>query len=86
MQDKFDERDSFWDLAKLVPKKKESISSFATKSQVTDYTIPGSEKNPKKDTKLSFEKYTLKQWFLNSCIPQNPFIGKTDFWEPWRSF
>ncbi len=35
------ERDDFWDIDKLVPKKKKTVSPFVTKSVVKEITIPG---------------------------------------------
>ena len=96
MQDKFDERDEFWDLAKLVPKKKENILPFSTKSQVAEYVIPGAgeEKNAE-NTKISFEKYKSDASFEErSYIPENyplikqvtvkKFNDKYDFYDSFR--
>ena len=96
MQDKFDERDEFWDLAKLVPKKKENILPFSTKSQVAEYVIPGAgeEKNDE-NTKISFEKYKSDASFEErSYIPENyplikqvtvkKFNDKYDFYDSFR--
>ena len=57
MQDKNDDRDSFWDLAKLVPKKKENLSSFSSKPQASEYNIAGSDRAVSADTKLNFKNY-----------------------------
>lgn len=95
MQDKYDERDSFWDLAKLVPKKKENIQPFTTKSQATDYVIPGGEEKKSSDTKLSFEKYkTSLSCEERSFVPEHyplikrvtvrKFNDKYDFYDSFR--
>ena len=47
--DRNEEKDGFWDIEKLIPKKKTaSLSPFVTKPTVTDYSIdlPKSEKDP----------------------------------------
>ena len=51
-QDK--ERDDFWDLDKLVPKKQSTSSPFATTSQVKEHNIAGSDGTSSAERNLSF--------------------------------
>ena len=67
-------------------KRKKKAISLTWRIISKDFTILRKLLMDWKSQNLSFEKYTSEQWFLNSYIPQNPFIGKTDFWEPPRTF
>ena len=95
MQDKFDELDNFWDISKLVPKKKDNISSFTTKAQTSDYVISGDQEKKNDETKLSFKKYECTSTFEERCYePENfplikqvtvkKFIDKYDFYDSFR--
>ena len=56
--DRNEEKDGFWDIEKLIPKKKTaSLSPFVTKPTVTDYSIdlPESEKAPDTESRPSGE-------------------------------
>ena len=56
--DRDEEKDGFWDIEKLIPKKKTaSLSPFVTKPTVTDYSIdlPESEKAPDTEARPSGE-------------------------------
>ena len=55
MSDLKNERDDFWDIEKLVPKKKSTSSPFLTRNVLTDYTVKGEEKASDNERKLTFE-------------------------------
>ena len=63
MTDKRDDFDDFWDLSKLVPKKKPSLSPFSTATPMRDVTIEAAEDNnsldllSKEERKLDFSAY-----------------------------
>lgn len=50
-------RDDFWDLDKLVPKKKKYISPFASAVRAEEHNIGGTAENTPNERKLSFESY-----------------------------
>lgn len=95
MQDKNNERDDFWDLAKLVPKKKAEIPRFVSKSISSDYVISGSVEKNDPDRKLSFEKYemadafdeksyTPEHYHLIKRVTVKRFNDKYDFYGSFR--
>ena len=95
MQDKNNERDDFWDLAKLVPKKKSDISQFVTKPIASDYVVAGAESRGNPDTKLSFERYdsgfkaeeisyTPEHYHLIKNVTVKKFNDKYDFYDSFR--
>ncbi len=48
------EKDDFWDLDKIVPKKRVESSTFATSSQVKEHTVSGGERTDSAERKLSY--------------------------------
>lgn len=78
MQEKNDERDEFWDLAKLVPKKNKVIPGFVSRSSLSDYIISGEKEEKRDDTRINYERYesssAMEEW---SYTPQNyPLISR----------
>lgn len=63
MTDKRDDFDDFWDLSKLVPKKKPNLSPFSTKSSVSEVTVDAGNDDgkgdsiPSEERKLDFSAY-----------------------------
>jgi len=54
----YDERDDFWDVSRLVPKKKSSLGSFATSAKIGDVVIDApSSSLEKDDRRLDFSDY-----------------------------
>ena len=51
--------DDFWDISKLIPKKKPTLTPFATKAQVADVVISGYTEEPKKPSGDARTKLTL---------------------------
>ena len=94
MQDNKDERDSFWDLSKLVPKKKEYIPPFKSVPSVSDFEISG-EENQSRETKLSFSKnekqplyeeksYEPKYYQFIKKVSIKKLVDKYDFYDNFR--
>ncbi|MBQ8689206.1 MAG: TerB N-terminal domain-containing protein [Clostridia bacterium] len=49
-----DEKDAFWDISKLVPKKKSTAAPFSTKGKLSDVSIPGdAESSPPERNRLT---------------------------------
>ena len=48
-----DIKDDFWDIEKLLPKKKNTLSSFSTKGKTVEFTVSGEES-------VSDEKNSIK--------------------------
>ena len=46
------ERDDFWDISKLVPKKKKPVSPFVTKQQIKEVNISGDASNNSEDRSI----------------------------------
>ena len=65
MFDKKDDYDSFWDVSKLVPKKKPNITRFSTSEKTEEVIIRGEDpsKNSKaaSERKLSFGAYEISR-------------------------
>ncbi len=54
----YDERDDFWDISRLVPKKKSSPGSFATSPKIGEIVIDASSQSAKKEERsLDFSDY-----------------------------
>ena len=47
------DKDDFWDVEKLLPKKKSTLSPFSTKEKTVEYNISGEEKKADTDTMLT---------------------------------
>ena len=89
------ERDDFWDLDKLVPKKKPSAFPFKTVSQVSEHTVPGSDTPPSEERKLSFgtmksqsrteeQSYVPERQGLIKRITIKRYVDKYDFYGNFR--
>ena len=50
---KKDGMDDFWDISKLVPKKKPSAIPFSTKVKTVDYTVSGIDTPSNENNKLT---------------------------------
>ena len=48
-----DKRDDFWDLSKLIPKKKQAAVPFSTKEKTVTLSIPGDDDVKNNETKLT---------------------------------
>ena len=62
MSEKRDEMDIFWDVSKLVPKKKPAVSRFSTSEKTTSFTIDGggdSRNTPKDERKINFDAFAV---------------------------
>lgn len=57
MSNKDNERDDFWDLDKLVPKRKVTVSPFRTSPATVTYTAPGDVEKGSEERKISFEAF-----------------------------
>ncbi len=95
MRENNNERDDFWDLAKLIPKKKSDILPFASKNVASDYVIFGDEKGKNPETKLSFDKYEVSgsgeetsytplHYHLIKSVTVKKFNDKYDFYGSFR--
>jgi len=87
------ERDDFWDIEKLIPKKKNNILPFSTKEKTVDYVIPGEREECAENNKLTVpvssanEKecitYKYESGFIRT-VTINKFIDKYDFYGNFR--
>ena len=63
MSEKRDEMDIFWDVSKLVPKKKPTMARFSTSGRTTEFTVAGGDdvvKNkPKDERKINFDSFSV---------------------------
>ena len=95
MSNSENERDEFWDLDKLVPKKKPSVSPFKTVSQVTDHIVGGTSSSSDGERKLTFgavqskgrteeQAYTPEHSGLIKKITIKRFVDKYDFYGNFR--
>ncbi len=91
----YDERDDFWDLDKLVPKKRKIISPFASVSKTVTYSAPGEEDRSAEERKLSLEtlkgidktedtSYVNEGAGLVKRVTIKRFIDKYDFYGSFR--
>ena len=87
-----DLKDDFWDIEKLLPKKKNTLSPFSTQGKTVEFTVSGeepvsSDKNKitlvdSQDEKVS-ETYTLENSFIKS-VTVTKFPDKYDFYGNFR--
>ena len=85
------EKDDFWDIEKLLPKKKSTLSPFSTKEKTVEFKIPGEEKEPDSDTALTLipsertkeedgnKVYVFNEGFIKKVTIKR-FIDKYDFY------
>lgn len=92
------DRDDFWDIEKLVPRRTPSLSPFATRDAVTSYEAPvpkacNTEKTPRTDEDRSLnlgvrdteiESYTPSGMGLIKRVTVKRFIDKYDFYDSFR--
>ena len=89
------DRDDFWDLDKLVPKKKTIISPFATQRQVTEHTVEGEDTGNKEERKLTFtstpsasrteeSSYVPERSGLIKRVTIKRYVDKYDFYGNFR--
>ena len=89
------ERDDFWDLDKIVPKKKPVPTTFATTQKTTVHTIEGKDDGKKEERKLSFDNMPSKSrseeftYYPESAglirsITIKRFVDKYDFYGNFR--
>ena len=90
-----DERDEFWDIEKLVPKKKSSLSQFATHIPLADNVVSGEENLKSDENKINFElhsesissdviTYIPKRRGLIRSVTIRRSIDKYDFYGAFR--
>ncbi len=94
-----DDYDDFWDVSRLVPKKKTAPSRFSTSEKTSDVTIgrAASEKYTQEDKKLNFNLYEAKESGLSnerSYTPEyarlikkvtiKPSVDRFDFHDTFR--
>ena len=89
------EKDDFWDIEKLLPKKKSTLSPFSTKEKTVEFKIPGEEKEPDSDTALTLipsertkeedgnKVYVFNEGFIKKVTIKR-FIDKYDFYGNFR--
>lgn len=88
-----DERDAFWDIEKLIPKKKNSIPPFSTKEKTVDYIIGGDSEQNRENNKLTLPAcsheqkesvtYKYEDGFIRSVTIKR-FVDKYDFYGNFR--
>ena len=87
--------DDFWDISKLVPKKKPTLTPFVTKPRVSDVIISGEAKEEKDTgdtsrTKLTFERSaeTKESYEYSESLVKRVtitrFVDKFDFYGNFR--
>ena len=89
------DRDDFWDIDKLVPKKKKTVSSFMTVNKTVTFTSEGEEDKGREERKLSFDSmkgiaqsrdtvYQNEGAGLVRSVTIKRFIDKYDFYGNFR--
>lgn len=89
------DRDDFWDIDKLVPKKKKTVSSFMTVNKTVTFTSGGEEEGGREERKLSFDSmkgiaqsrdtvYQNEGAGLVRSVTIKRFIDKYDFYGNFR--
>ena len=91
------EKDDFWDIEKLLPKKKSTLSPLSTKEKTVEFKIPGEEKSTASDTTLTSvpsesertkestgnEVYNFDEGFIKKVTIKR-FVDKYDFYGNFR--
>ena len=94
MADKLD-KDGFWDIDKLLPKKRSTLSPFSTKSVVSDFSVSGEEQGYKKEQRqITAKPDSLQLEQVDDYSPENGGLikrvtvkrraDKYDFYESFR--
>ena len=86
-----DKRDDFWDIEKLIPKKKSNISTFSTKEKTVDFFISGDAEKSKENNKITLTHlmhedcttYKFESGFVHSVTIKR-FTDKYDFYGNFR--
>ena len=87
-----DIKDDFWDIEKLLPKKKSTLSSFSTRAQTVDFTVNGEEARTSEQNKITLldsqneakiETYEVENSFIKS-VTITRFPDKYDFYGNFR--
>ena len=87
-----DVKDDFWDIEKLLPKKRSALTSFSTKARTVEFTVSGdeSQKNgqnkitlPNSSGEVQTETYKLEKGFIKS-VTITRFPDKYDFYGNFR--
>ena len=58
------EKDDFWDLSRLVPKKKASVAPFSTKEKTVSVSVVGDEEKSNAETKLTLTSPIAEEGFV----------------------
>lgn len=89
------DKDDFWDVEKLLPKKKSTLSPFSTKEKTVEYNISGEEKKADTDTMLTSisneqtkeekgaDVYVFDEGFIKKVTIKR-FVDKYDFYGNFR--
>jgi hypothetical protein len=88
----FNDKDDFWNIEKLVPKKKTSASPFSTKEKTVEYTVSGNEEKKSEENKLTLipqaEKAETRTYAYNYGFVKNvtisSFNDRFDFYGSFR--
>lgn len=88
----FNDKDDFWNIEKLVPKKKTSASPFSTKEKTVEYTVSGNEEKKSEENKLTLipqaEKAETRTYAYNYGFIKNvtisSFNDRFDFYGSFR--
>lgn len=88
-----DKRDDFWDIEKLIPKKKSSLATFSTKEKTVDFIIAGDTEKNKDNNKLTLNSlphedeksftYKCESAFIRTVTIKR-FNDKYDFYGNFR--
>ena len=88
-----DYRDDFWDLEKLIPKKKNTLSPFSTKEKTVTFTVAGETDKKNHESTLLTELYNREE-SGSACYNRNDgfirsvtitrFVDKYDFYGNFR--
>ena len=88
-----DKRDDFWDIEKLIPKKKNNLQPFSTKEKTVDFFIAGESAAEKENNKLTVTEntrdakesvtYKYESGFVRSVTIKR-FVDKYDFYGNFR--
>ena len=87
-----DIKDDFWDIEKLLPKKKSTLSSFSTRAQTVDFTVNGEKARTSEQNKITLldsqseakiETYEVENSFIKS-VTITRFPDKYDFYGNFR--
>ncbi len=89
------DKDEFWDIDKLLPKKKSTLSPFSTKEKTVEYKISGEENKDNTETALTSVKaeqikeekndavYVFDEGFIKKVTIKR-FVDKYDFYGNFR--